>query len=111
MSSLFDNLPHNGTATSRAAAAAKESRGTADSDRNKIMVYLYQWPDGATRQQLASVLGIRPDSVRPRVAELLAGGNVVEPVDDATGKPATRIWGGHESSKVVVHHQHSKGTL
>jgi len=47
MTSLFDNLPHNGTATSQAAAAAKESRGTADSDRNRIMVYLYQWPDGA----------------------------------------------------------------
>ena len=111
MSSLFDNLPHNGTATSRAAAAAKESRGTADSDRNRIVVYLYQWPGGATRQQLASVLGIRPDSVRPRVAELLAEGHVVEPVDTETGKPATRIWGGHESSKVVIHREHAKGKL
>lgn len=106
MQTLFDpppELPHNGTATSRAAAQTKAKSGSADTDRNRIAVFLHNEPAGATRQQLASVLSLNPDSVRPRVRELIEGGWIHE-----TGE--VREWGGHQASKVLMHNVHTGGT-
>jgi predicted HTH transcriptional regulator len=107
MHTLFDQPrehtpPHNGTQTSIAAAETKARSGSADSDRNRIAVYLHTWPDGATRQQLAEVLGINSDSVRPRIVELIRDGIVVEDGEK-------RQWNGSQPSKVVKHHTHAKG--
>lgn len=107
MQTLFDqppepaSLPHNRTATSHAAAETKQRSGTADSDRNRIAVFLHTCPQGLTRQQLADDLGLQIQSVCPRVHELIEAGILVE--------VGTRKWNGHGSSKVLVHHTHAGG--
>lgn len=104
MNTLFDQpreLPHNGTSTSKAAAQVKAANGSSSTDRNRIAAYLHSEPTGATRQQLADILFLNPDSVRPRVRELLDEGFIVE-----TGE--TRLYAHYEKSKVLVHFTHAK---
>lgn len=108
MQTLFDlppdkPLPHNNTSTSRAAAETKQATGTASTDRNRIAAFLHSEPRGATRAQLAAVLFINPDSVRPRCCELIEQGFIVE-----SGE--VREWNGHQESKVLVHRIHAGGS-
>jgi hypothetical protein len=61
------------SATSRAAALANYPR--SGSQRHRILEFLEAQGDhGATRQELAQILGLSDDSVRPRVVELVEGG-------------------------------------
>lgn len=117
MPTLFDlspgttPAPTNGTATSALAGERVVSTGKAETDRSKITVYLFNKRDGATRHELAEVLGISPDSVRPRVAELLGhhrayldrGGEAVLVPLVVDGQPVRRSWGSHGPSEVLVH--------
>lgn len=80
---IFDQTPppHNGKATSK-EAAAKVFRKTWYY-REKIHAFLITCGDkGATRQEiergLGPVLGLKGDTIRPRVLELIERGLVVE---------------------------------
>lgn len=107
--SLQVAAPTNGTPTSNEAARKVVATGKADSQRNAIAVYLWGKPEGATRHELAHVLGIAPDSVRPRVYELMGkdrhyrGEVVVVAKVDENGVPVRREYLHHGSSEVVVH--------
>lgn len=105
MSNLFTqppdppkSLPHNGTATSKGAAQVKQASGTADTDRNRIVVYLFHHPEGATRQQLHEALNIGVPSVCGRTNLLVEEGILVE--------VGTRKYDGRPASKVLVHRVH-----
>lgn len=63
----FDR-PHNGTATSLAAAESME--GHAAKQRREVLNYLRDCADGATREEIERGLGMSGNSVRPRVWEL-----------------------------------------
>lgn len=73
-----------------AALQAYPRQGT---QRQKIIGKLAEHPEGWTRDQLAAILGMSPNTVRPRVVELIAGGWVREA--DAgwseAGNPAARL--------------------
>lgn len=70
-------LIHNGTWTSIQAAESKV--GSAASDRARIMSAVRATGiHGLTRDQIAIVTCINPNSVRPRCAELLADGELEE---------------------------------
>ena len=63
---------HNGTKTSQAAAAQVEASGRAQSDRARVLTAITEAGErGLTRSELADLMGLNPDSVRPRVWELL----------------------------------------
>jgi hypothetical protein len=73
------------SATSRKAALANYPR--SGSQRARILSRLRILEDeGATRDELAEWFGMSPNSVRPRVAELIEGGWVME--TDRTRKTA-----------------------
>ena len=62
--------PHNGTETSRdAAAAIREHLGRLEC---RVLVYIAGRADGATREEIGAALTMKGDTVRPRVAELVA---------------------------------------
>jgi len=58
----------------RAALANMPKSGT---QRRMIYDYIYYCESGTTREEIARVLGMADNSVRPRVAELMEGGWVV----------------------------------
>lgn len=64
-----DDLPHNGSATSR--AAAKRHRASAAIQRSIVLAAVIRSPDGLTREQVSDVTKIDGNSVRPRVVELV----------------------------------------
>ena len=64
----FD-CPSNGSPTSNAAAESME--GHAARQRREVLDYLRTCPEGATREEIEIGLGMRGNSVRPRVIELL----------------------------------------
>ena len=69
-------LPHNGTATSKAAAAAKTN---AESDRAKMLAaYELAGETGMTDDEMHVLTGLNPDSIRPRRGELIRDGLVNE---------------------------------
>ena len=102
------NPPHNGTATSQ-AAALDLSASKADRDRHAIVMYLFNRPDGATRAEIEDATGIHGDALRPRLKELMGemrtyiGEAVIARKLDAAGQPVTRIYGSHRASEVLVH--------
>jgi hypothetical protein len=68
---------HNGTATS--IAAAESVRGTAATDRQRVLDAIRAADiHGLTRDEVERVTGLTGNSVRPRVAELLAAGTIEE---------------------------------
>jgi len=100
--------PHNGTATSHAAAMDLSS-GKADRDRNAITMYLWNKPDGATRAEIEAATGIHGDALRPRLKELMGemrtyiGEPVIARKMDSESNPVTRIYGSHRAAEVLVH--------
>jgi predicted ArsR family transcriptional regulator len=66
------DAPHNGTRTSRNAAAAVRSRLPVLEGR--VLVYLAGCPLGATNDELEVALKISGNTLRPRVVELRARG-------------------------------------
>ena len=69
----FDT-PHNGTATSR-AAAENQKPSKVKADRAAILAYVKS-RDGATRDQIEVGLGMAGNTVRPRVWELIGYGHL-----------------------------------
>lgn len=68
---------HNGTATS--IAAAESIRGTAATDRQRVLERIRAAGiHGLTREQIEVATGLSGNSVRPRVAELIAAGTIEE---------------------------------
>jgi hypothetical protein len=68
---------HNGTATS--IAAAESIRGTAATDRQRVLDAIRAAGiHGLTREQIEVATGLAGNSVRPRVAELIAAGTIEE---------------------------------
>jgi predicted ArsR family transcriptional regulator len=68
-------LVHNHTATS--LAAADSMKGSAALLRERIAVAIkYAGYAGLTRDEITDKTGIRPNTVRPRVLELLAEGRI-----------------------------------
>lgn len=74
----FDR-PHNGTATSLAAAESMECH--AAKQRREVLNYLKDCADGATREEIERGLGMSGNSVRPRVSELIRRGLAFEAGD------------------------------
>lgn len=62
-------LPHNHTETSK--AAAEKMRPHAPRDRERILWALQENTEGLTRDEVAAFTGINPNTVRPRVLELI----------------------------------------
>lgn len=70
-------LIHNHTATS--IAAAESVRGTAATDRQRILEAIRAASiHGMTREQIEVATGLSGNTVRPRCAELLAAGTIEE---------------------------------
>lgn len=71
------SLIHNGTQTS--IAAAESVRSTAATDRQRILEAVRAAGiHGMTREQIEVATGLTGNTVRPRVAELLAAGTIEE---------------------------------
>ena len=66
--------PHNGTATSRQAAASIEP--TADTLRGRVLEILRGHPQGLTDEQIQEMTGIDGSTERPRRQELERLGQV-----------------------------------
>lgn len=65
------SAPHNGTATSRAAAVL-QGQGRRQSNRERVVAFVWQCgARGATREEVADALGMRLSSVCGRVGEEL----------------------------------------
>lgn len=74
--------PHNGTATSK--AAAKEIRPSADTLRTQVYEFIALCGEnGATREEIEIGLEMSGSTVRPRVVELLRAGRI-RPVPETT---------------------------
>jgi hypothetical protein len=68
--------PHNGTATSKAAAAAKTNAAT---DREVMLrTYRNAGKVGRTDDEMHILTELNPDSIRPRRGELIRAGLVKE---------------------------------
>jgi hypothetical protein len=68
---------HNGTATSIAAAESK--RGSAATDRQRVLDAIRAAGiHGLTREQIEVATALTGNTVRPRVAELIAAGTIEE---------------------------------
>lgn len=71
----MEQLPHNGTATS--IAAAEFAKGSAATDRARILnLVRAAGIHGLTRDEIAVHSGISPNTVRPRVVELVNSGQL-----------------------------------
>jgi len=77
---LFDR-PTNGTPTSNAAS---EQHRNTDQQRTAVLAAIRESPDGLTREEICTELGLGGDSVRPRVWELARRGLVTERGQRAT---------------------------
>lgn len=74
--SLFDP-PHNGTATSK--AAARQIKVVAGTQRAEILRAIVEaGSEGLTDKEIQDALGMGGDTERPRRGELLKGGYVRE---------------------------------
>ena len=80
----LDFSPHNGTATS-IAAATSQAHCKKQRDRDRIVAFV-KAQGGATRDELVNLLGMGVGTVCPRVFELLKSGELIEPGE----KRATR---------------------
>jgi len=69
-------LPHNGTATSIAAADSQSTR-KVQLDRERILAHVRN-SGGETRDQIEEATGMIGNTIRPRVKELLRAGKLVE---------------------------------
>lgn len=58
--------------TSKVAAALVFPR--SGTQRKRVLAAVWRAPTGATRDELAATLGMSPNTVRPRVKELIDGG-------------------------------------
>jgi predicted ArsR family transcriptional regulator len=71
------DLPHNGTATS--AAAAESMRSSAATIAQRIHDFLLTRGEaGATADQIEQALGLSGNTVRPRLVEMREDGRVVD---------------------------------
>lgn len=87
--------PHNGTDTSIAAAESVRERA-ARLRRLVFEAVAREYPGGLTRQEIETLCGMNPDTVRPRVWELVNDGLLMD--SDAT-RPARS---GNDASVVVM---------
>jgi predicted ArsR family transcriptional regulator len=74
--------------------AARRIAGDASRLRSQVLAELRNWPAGRTADELARLLGRDRLSIRPRLSELRAAGNVVatgERRKNDTGLTAT-VW-------------------
>ena len=87
------NLPHNRSDTSRAAAESMMPH--ANGLRQRVFDYLAQHSMGLTSEQISIQTGIRYDTVKPRVFELVHKDKTVEDTGlrrpTTTGRPA-KVW-------------------
>jgi predicted transcriptional regulator len=86
--SIWPDAPHNGTATSR--EAARRIRNTVALQRSRVLAAIIKADDGATREEIEKVTGIAGNSVRPRVAELIAARLVKEKKNDVRATKSGR---------------------
>lgn len=70
--------PHNGTATSKAAARAIVKTGGATTGRYMVLKMLAapRWRDGATREDVEDTTGLITQSACPRIKDLVNDGLV-----------------------------------
>lgn len=91
---LFDSLPHNGTATSVAAADMKQDRGTAQLDRLRVLAFIRERGErGATDEEMQIGIPLAGNTQRPRRWELAMDGTIYKDGTRSTtsgGKAA--IW-------------------
>lgn len=83
-----EELPHNGTPTSR--QAAKDAKPDASKMRQKVLDTIASrgaW--GATDEEIQLLTGMNPSTVRPRRGELVKKGKVWKALDHE-GKPMRR---------------------
>lgn len=93
--------------TSRKAAVASYPR--QGSQRHRIIARLFERQTGgrpgATRDELAAELGLSPNTVRPRVVELIAGGWVQRASESSMDTDETRRTAlGREADVLVLTH-------
>ena len=69
--------PHNGSATSRAAAASLTPAHVSEQER-KVLAFVASCPNGATREQIADGAGLRLASSCARCNRLVRVGLLVE---------------------------------
>jgi hypothetical protein len=84
--------------TSRQAALVNYPK--SGTQRARILRTIVQGADGRTREELASLLGLPDNSVRPRVRELIDGGWIVVHVRD--GEAVTRKTALGNQSEVLI---------
>jgi len=68
-------LPYSNETTSKNAA---EQYNHVVADRLRVLYFLINTPDGATREELETALSIQGNTLRPRVWELLKTKKIVE---------------------------------
>jgi len=74
------SLPHNGTETSREAAKSQSPKKT-EADKLRILAFVNGCQDGATRDEIEVHLGMRVNTINPRVNELVAQGKLSDGPD------------------------------
>lgn len=72
---MLESPPHNGTETSRAAAESIKESAPNLRERIHAAIAAVGWP-GMTRDEIAQQTGISPNTVRPRVIELINAGRL-----------------------------------
>lgn len=106
---LFDQpAPHNGTVTSR-MAAAKQTPDKQQTGRAQVLQALADVGEyGATRKELEAITGLSGDTVRPRVSKAIKDGLIVEQME-ADRRPLLRTIEGHGPSTVLVLAKYDNG--
>ena len=74
--SLFESAPHNGTETSK--AAAKSIVPVMNMQQRQIFEAIQSATFGLTREEVAKKTGLRDNSIRPRIVELIGLGLIEE---------------------------------
>lgn len=74
--SLFDAPAPSVPRETSEDAADRQTRGKRANDRTRILREVALTRDGLTRDQIAKQLDISPNTVRPRIVELITAGHV-----------------------------------
>lgn len=90
-----------GSDTSR-EAALKAYPGFGTRKRAIVHALAERAEEGATRDELAKILDVSPNTIRPRVAELIAGGWVKVATSVTGGSMTRRTETGHEAEVLVL---------
>ncbi len=96
--------PHNGTITSISAAVSM--RAIAPTQRARILAYVdSHGSEGSTRDEIEDALGLKGDSVRPRVRVLLDEGKLIE-LEKVYRQTRNGFW-----ALVLVSKRHAEGLV